>query len=64
MFDLERVKKDSGLSPEVLARVEQQVREDFREDDLLFEIHMVRLLRAVKEGRIGIEQILAEPALA
>ncbi|MEW6231534.1 MAG: hypothetical protein AB1566_04350 [Chloroflexota bacterium] len=60
MFDLERLKITSGLAPDIFARVEQKVREDFHDDEMMFELHLVRIIQALKEGRVTLEQVLAE----
>lgn len=59
MFDLDKVKDESGLDADVLARIERQVREDF-DDEMMFELHLIRAIHAVKDGRLTIEQVLHE----
>jgi len=52
MFDLEEVKKESGLSATELARLEEQVKREFEGDEMMFELHFLRTLKAIKEGWI------------
>lgn len=61
MFDLQRLKTESGLSPQILEQLERIVREDFPDDEMQFELHLMRLLRALKTGRITLAQVLGEP---
>ncbi len=61
MFDVEKVKAESGLSRELLARIEQKVRDDF-DDDMMFELHFIRAIHAIKEGQLTPERVLAEEA--
>ncbi len=61
MFDLEQAKIASGLSSEILARLEKKIREDFPDDAMMFELHFIRTLQALKEGTITLEQVLAQP---
>ncbi len=63
MFDLEKVKRESGLAPSVLTRIEEKVREDF-DDEMMFELHLIRAIHAVRDGRLTIEQLLEEAAIA
>jgi len=64
MFDLKRLEQASGLPPAVLEQIEQAIQADYPDDAMMFELHLVRVLQALKEGRITIEQILAEPVPA
>ncbi len=60
MFDLEQAKRASGLAPDVLARVERRVREDLPDDEMLFELHLIRTLQALKDKTVTLKQILEE----
>ncbi len=64
MFDLEYLKQTSGLTAAILNEIEQAIKADYPDDDMMFELHFVRVLQALKQGRITIEQILAEPVPA
>lgn len=60
MFDLEEVKRVSGLSASELARLEKKVREEFEGDEMMFELHLSRALKALKEGWVTLEEALSE----
>jgi hypothetical protein len=60
MFDLEQLKRTSGLDTAILALIERKVREDFRDDEMMFEIHLVRIILSLKEGRVTLDQVLGE----
>lgn len=60
MFDLEQLKKTSGLAPDVFALVERIVRADFGDDQMMFELHLVRILQSLQRGEITLAQILPE----
>ena len=47
MFGLAKLKKVSGLSAKELKSLEAEVRRDYPDDSLMFELH---LLRALKRG--------------
>jgi hypothetical protein len=64
MFDLVHLEQASGLSPAVLKQVEQKVKEDSHDDEMLFELHLVRIFHALKEGRLTVDQVLREYATA
>ncbi len=59
MFDVERLKRESGLSLEQLAQLEEQVRVEFGEDELLRELHLVRVLEALRRGWITVKEALS-----
>jgi hypothetical protein len=63
MFDLEKVKAESGLETSVLSRIEQEVRDDF-DDEVMFELHFIWAIHAVKDRRLTIEQLFEETTIA
>ena len=60
MFDVERLKKESRLEPRDLALLEEKVRQEFRADEMMFELHYVQVLKALQEGWISLEQALSQ----
>jgi hypothetical protein len=65
MFDYQRVANEIGLTPEQLQALERRVREDFPHDEMLFELHMLRMCMSLQEGRTTLERVLrTEPSRA
>ncbi len=62
MFALEGLKRASGLSAEQLAQLEEQLRAEFSGDELLVELHWVRVLEALQRGWITVEEALGMEA--
>ena len=60
MFDLKKIKEESGLSAIELARLEEGVRREFESDEMMFELHLLRALRAIREGWVTLEEALSE----
>lgn len=60
MFDIGRLKAETGLDPQKLALLEEKVREEFKADEMMFELHYIRVLRALQKGWIDLEEVLAE----
>ncbi len=58
MFAIEELKRASGLSAEQLALLEGQLRAEFSGDELLVELHWVRVLEALQRGWITAEEAL------
>ncbi|GAH93022.1 unnamed protein product [marine sediment metagenome] len=62
IFDLEEAKRESGLSAHQFAQLEERVRVEFEGDEMMFELHLVRTIKALKEGRVTLEEALSESA--
>jgi len=62
IFDLEEVKRESGLSAHQFAQLEELVRVEFGRDEMMFELHLVRTIKALKEGRVTLEEALSQSA--
>ena len=60
MFNLEKIKKESGLPTAELARLEDQIRQEFEGDEMMFELHLIRAIKAIKEGWVTLEGALLE----
>ena len=50
MYDIETAFKRSGLSPEEIKRIKQDVRSEFPNDEMMYELHIIRILNAIKKG--------------
>ena len=51
---------EAGINAEQLAMIEKMFRMDYPDDDMLFELHMLRVCQAVKDGRASLDVILRE----
>lgn len=60
IFNLEETKRKSGLSAHELAQLEERVRREFEGDEMMFELHLIRVLKALKEGWVTLEEALSE----
>jgi hypothetical protein len=65
-FDYERVAREAGISAEDLGRLCHLIRQEFPGDDMLYELHVMRACRIIKDGPYTMEQIVADltPAAA
>jgi hypothetical protein len=50
IYDVEAAFKKSGLSKAEIQRIKRQVRKDFPNDDMMYELHIIRILNAMKKG--------------
>lgn len=60
IFNLEEAKRESDLSVPELAQLEERVRQEFEDDEMMFELHLSRALKALKEGWVTLEEALSE----
>ena len=62
-FDYEKVARQAHVSPEKLDELGQVIRQDFPRDDMMYELHLLRVCMAIREGVLTLEEALRpEPA--
>jgi len=62
-FDYQPVAEEAGISARDLEELRRQVRNEFPNDDMLFELHMLRACNTVRDGIATIQQILHDDSL-
>ena len=50
LYDIDTAFKKSGLSPKEIEKIQQDVRNEFPNDDMMYELHIIRILNAIKKG--------------
>ena len=50
MFNVEKIVKNSGLSPKVIRKIEKEVRREFPKDEMMYELHLMRAIDAEKKS--------------
>ena len=58
IFNLKEIKRESGLSASEMAELKEQVKREFESDEMMFELHLLRTLKALKEGWVTLEEAL------
>lgn len=61
IFDYLNPAQRIGLTDVQLNQLCNQVRTEFPNDDMMFELHVLRAILAVESGRTTLNQILQEP---
>jgi hypothetical protein len=62
-FDYEKVAREANIPLDKLEELSQLVRKEFPKDDLMYELHLLRVCMAIKEGLVTIaDAIRTEPA--
>ena len=59
-FDYETIARDTGIPSDKLARLVELFAEEEPHDPMLAELHTMRACMAIKEGRLSLEEALAE----
>jgi hypothetical protein len=63
-FDYGKVADEAGISPRKLTRLEVAVRREFPRDDMMFELHILRVCTAIRDGYVTIDEALADDSVA
>ncbi|QQK78044.1 hypothetical protein HUG15_22280 [Salicibibacter cibarius] len=51
-FDYQSVADNLNIDPKVSARVIDEIREEFPNDDMLFELHALRALKSIQKKQV------------
>jgi hypothetical protein len=63
-FEYETIAREANIPPDKLQELRQLVRREFPQDDMLYELNLLRICMAIKQGFITIaDAIQAEPAI-
>jgi hypothetical protein len=57
-FDYEAVAREANIPSEKLHSLAKAVREEFPTDDMMFELHLMRICSAIKGGFVTLENAL------
>jgi hypothetical protein len=52
VFDIKEKVRELGIPENVYKKLEKEVREEFPNDEMMFELHLIRVLEKLKQGRI------------
>jgi len=59
-YDYPKVAGEAGLSPQQLEQLAAVVRRDYPSDEMLYELHLLRACRAIRDRDITLAQALAD----
>ena len=62
MFDYRSAAQRAGVHEGDLDRLCQVIREEFPDDEMMFELHVLRAILAIESGQITLEQALKSNA--
>jgi hypothetical protein len=61
MFNYEAIAKRINLPENRLSEIGKIIRKDFPRDEMMFELHMLRVLMALERKDLTLEDLLKEP---
>jgi hypothetical protein len=59
-FDYENVARNAKIPARKLARLHALIRREFPKDDMMFELHMLRVCMSIRDGHLTIDEALAD----
>ncbi len=57
-FDYKRVADEAGIPPDKLDQLAAAIRAEFPRDDMMYELHVLRACRAIKDGYVSIDDAI------
>ncbi len=57
-FNYEKIASEAGVSADTLAALREKVRQEFPKDDMMYELHLLRVCVALKDKRLSLEDAL------
>jgi hypothetical protein len=57
-FDYEEVAREANIPPDKLDKLSKIIREEFPHDDMMYELHLLRVCMAIKKGKVSIEEAI------
>ena len=60
MFDYVTAARSAGISPQDLDRLRLAVRAEYPHDDMMFELRLLRTIKAISGGYVTVDQALSD----
>lgn len=57
-FDYEKIAQEANISKNQLDELNKIVREEFPIDDMMFELHLMRVCMAIRDRHISLDEVL------
>jgi phosphopantetheinyl transferase len=61
-FDYEKAAREAKIPAEKLAELRRIVREEFPRDEMMYELHLLRVCMAIQQGLLTIEEAVKPEA--
>ncbi len=57
-FDYESMAKEAGIPKQKLDELRKTIRQEFPQDDMMYELHLLRVCMAIKAGHVSVDEAL------
>ena len=57
-FDFEKVASEANISRDELDKLSLYIRQEFPYDDMMYELHVLRLCMAIRDGYIKLDDVI------
>lgn len=57
-FDYEKAAREAGIPADKMAELRRVVREEFPRDEMMYELHLLRVCMAIKQGLVTVEEAI------
>lgn len=57
-FDYEKAAREAKIPAEKMAELSRIVREEFPKDEMMYELHLLRVCMAVQQGLVTVEEAI------
>lgn len=58
MLDIEKILKEKGLTQQQINLIKAEVRREFPNDEMMYELHLIRLVDSLMEGYCTLKDLL------
>ena len=57
-FDYKKVAREAKIPPDKLRALSKIIREAFSHDDMMYELHLLRACKAIRDGLVSIDEAI------
>ncbi len=61
-FDYELAAREAGISDDLLEAIKRNMRCEFPDDEMLWELHVLRACNVVRDGLVTLDEVLGRKA--
>lgn len=62
-FDYENTAREAGITKDQLVQIVAVTKAEFPHDDMMFELHVLRICMAIRDGLATVVQVLGQPVV-
>jgi hypothetical protein len=57
-FDWQKTARETGISQNKLDALSKVIRQEFPKDDMMYELHLMRVCMSIRDGHVGIDEAI------